>query len=33
VADTEMAGILPNLRNFGAVANQPEYPTNLGFMV
>jgi uncharacterized protein (DUF1501 family) len=28
VADSEFAGILPNLRNFGGV----DYPTNLGFM-
>jgi uncharacterized protein (DUF1501 family) len=28
VADTELAGILPNLRNFGSAA----YPTNLGFL-
>ena len=33
VADTELAGILPNLKNFGAAANRPDYPTNLGFMV
>jgi uncharacterized protein (DUF1501 family) len=28
VADSEFAGILPNLRNFGSV----DYPTNVGFM-
>jgi uncharacterized protein (DUF1501 family) len=28
VADTEMAGILPNLRNFGS----GDYPVNMGFM-
>jgi uncharacterized protein (DUF1501 family) len=33
VADTELAGILPNLKNFGTAANRPDYPTNLGFMV
>lgn len=32
VADTELAGILPNLKNFGAAANRPDYPTDLGFM-
>ncbi|MEO7105615.1 MAG: DUF1501 domain-containing protein [Rhodoferax sp.] len=32
VADNELAGILPNLRRFGAVAGRPDYPTNLGFM-
>lgn len=33
VADTEMSGILPNLKRFGAVAGWPDYPANLGFMV
>ena len=33
VADSELAGILPNLRHFGAAANRPDYPTNLGFLV
>jgi len=28
VADTEMAGVLPNLRNFGSA----DYPLNMGFM-
>ena len=32
VADSEMNGILPNLRRFGAAAGRPDYPTNLGFM-
>ncbi|MES2949369.1 MAG: DUF1501 domain-containing protein [Pseudomonadota bacterium] len=32
VADSELAGILPNLRHFGTAANRPDYPTNLGFM-
>lgn len=32
VADTEIAGILPNLRNFGVAAGRPDYPTNLGFL-
>jgi uncharacterized protein (DUF1501 family) len=32
VADGELAGILPNLRHFGASAGRPDYPTNLGFM-
>jgi hypothetical protein len=26
------AAILPNLRNFGAAAGRPDYPTDLGFM-
>jgi len=29
---SELAGILPNLRNFGAQAGQPAYPADLGFM-
>ena len=28
----ELAGILPNLRNFGAAAGFPGYPTDLGFL-
>lgn len=32
VSDTELAGILPNLKNFGAAAGRPDYPANLGFM-
>ena len=32
VADSELAGILPNLRRFGTAAGRPDYPTNLGFM-
>jgi uncharacterized protein (DUF1501 family) len=32
VADGELAGILPNLRRFGAAAGRPDYPTNLGFL-
>ena len=32
VADGELAGILPNLRHFGAAAGRPDYPVNLGFM-
>jgi len=31
VADSELNSILPNLKNFGAVAGQPDYPTDLGF--
>jgi uncharacterized protein (DUF1501 family) len=30
--ESELAGILPNLRNFGAQAGQTAYPTDLGFM-
>ena len=33
VADTEMNGILPNLRHFGAAAGRADYPSNMGFMV
>ena len=33
VADTELAGILPNLQHFGAAAGRPDYPANLGFML
>ena len=32
VADSELSGILPNLRHFGAAAGRLDYPTNLGFM-
>ncbi len=32
VADSEMSGILPNLRHFGSAAGRADYPTNLGFM-
>ena len=32
VADSEMAGILPNLNRFGTAAGRADYPTNLGFM-
>jgi uncharacterized protein (DUF1501 family) len=32
VADSELAGILPNLRNFGAAAGWPQYPTDLAFL-
>lgn len=32
VADSEMGGLLPNLKNFGVAAGRPDYPTNLGFM-
>ena len=32
VADSEMAGILPNLSHFGTAAGRADYPTNLGFM-
>ena len=32
VADSELAGILPNLRRFGAAAGRPDYPVNMGFM-
>jgi uncharacterized protein (DUF1501 family) len=32
VADTELSGILPNLRHFGVGAGRPDYPTNLGFL-
>jgi uncharacterized protein (DUF1501 family) len=33
VADDEMSGILPNLKNFGVGASVPGYPTDLGFML
>ena len=32
VFDSELASILPNLKNFGAAAGRSDYPTNLGFM-
>jgi len=32
VADAELAGILPNLRHFGAGTGRPDYPTTMGFM-
>jgi uncharacterized protein (DUF1501 family) len=32
VANDELAGILPNLSNFGAAAGWPQYPTDLGFL-
>ena len=32
VGDAELAGILPNLRHFGAGAGRPDYPTTMGFM-
>ncbi len=32
VADTELDGILPNLRHFGVPAGRPDYPRDLGFM-
>ena len=32
VADSELAGILPNLGHFGAAAGRPDYPSDLGFM-
>jgi uncharacterized protein (DUF1501 family) len=31
VADSELNAVLPNLKNFGAGAGFPNYPTNLGF--
>ena len=33
VADTELDGILPNLRRFGVAAGRPDYLRDLGFMV
>lgn len=33
VADSELAGILPNLGHFGAAAGRPDYPADLGFML
>ena len=32
VADSEMAGVLPNITHFGAAAGRPDYPVDLGFM-
>lgn len=32
VQDSELAGILPNIRNFGGVAGRPDYPLDLGFL-
>jgi hypothetical protein len=32
VADAELGGILPHLKNFGAAAGRSDYPVNLGFM-
>ena len=32
VADSELAGILPNIGRFGVTAGRPDYPVNLGFM-
>ena len=32
VGDAELAGILPNLRHFGAGTGRPDYPTTMGFM-
>ena len=32
VADSELAGILPNINHFGVAAGRPDYPINLGFM-
>ena len=32
VAEDELNGILPNLRNFGAAGGRPDYPSDLGFM-
>ncbi len=32
VSEAELGGILPNLRNFGAAAGRPDYPSDLGFM-
>lgn len=32
VAEAELAAILPNLRQFGAAAGHPTYPTDLGFL-
>jgi uncharacterized protein (DUF1501 family) len=32
VADSELATLLPNLKNFGVAAGRMDYPTNLGFM-
>lgn len=32
VAEGDLAGSQPNLRNFGAAAGFPSYPTDLGFL-
>jgi len=32
VADSELDGILPNLKHFGSAAGRADYPSNLGFM-
>ena len=32
VADSEMAVVLPNIRQFGAAAGRPDYPVDLGFL-
>lgn len=32
VADSEVAGILPNLNHFGTAAGRPDYPSDMGFM-
>ena len=32
VADSEMAGVLPNIPQFGAAAGRPDYPVDLGFL-
>ncbi len=33
VAPSELPGILPNLKRFGAAAGRPDYPSNMGFML
>ena len=32
VSDSELASLLPNLRNFGVAGGRPDYPANLGFL-
>ncbi|MBV7456557.1 DUF1501 domain-containing protein [Acidovorax sp. sif1233] len=32
VADSQMAGVLPNITHFGAAAGRPDYPVDMGFM-
>ena len=32
VASSELAGVLPNLRNFGEAGGRPDYPVDLGFL-
>lgn len=32
VSDNDLYSILPNLKNFGELANRPDYPINIGFM-